>query len=85
MSSSACLAHVRITDAYGRQTIKEKLVCSHCQTVFDKPGPRDPSGFCHVCFKPVCLRCGAIDKCDPFEKKLDRLEARAAMLRSMGL
>ena len=55
MSGSSCLAHVRTTDAYGQVTVTEKLVCFHCQTVFDKPGPKDQSGFCHVCFKPVCF------------------------------
>lgn len=85
MSVSSGLGHVEITDAYGQVTVQETLTCAHCQKIYPKPGTGDLAGFCHQCFKPVCLKCGALDRCDPFEKKLERIEARDAMLRSMGL
>ena len=41
--------------------------------------------FYSACDKLGCVECGKIDKCDPFEEKLKRLEQRDRMLRSMGL
>jgi hypothetical protein len=72
------------TDEYGRETVTETFTCAHCQRVFVKPGPGEASGFCHQCFKPTCVPCGAQDKCDPFEKKLLRIEARDKLLRSIA-
>jgi hypothetical protein len=68
------------TDEYGYETVVETFTCAHCSNVFPKPKPDEPYGFCHLCFKPTCVPCGALDRCDPFEKKLARMEARARLL-----
>jgi len=73
------------TDAYGTESVVETFTCAHCQHVFPKPKQGEDSGWCHQCFKPVCLSCGASDRCDPFEKKLMRMELRGKLLRSLGL
>ncbi len=83
MPANDCLGHTTTFDDKGNVVVEEVLVCAHCQHIYKKPGPKDPAGFCHMCFKPVCLACGAKDKCDPFEKKLERMEARARLLRSV--
>lgn len=85
MSRSKALGHVEIHDVRGGLVVVETLTCAHCQRVYPKPGPSDPVGFCHQCFSPVCLGCGKIDKCDPFEKKLERLEQRARLLKAVGV
>lgn len=77
------LGHVEVTDQYGQVAVHETLKCGHCQRVYRKPGPGEPSGFCHMCFRPVCLPCGANDRCDPFEKKLERMEQRGRFLRAL--
>lgn len=60
------------------------FTCAHCNTIVEHPKPDSPMGFCMRCFYPVCLACGALTKCEPFEKKLLRAEARARFLASVG-
>jgi len=43
----------------------------------------EPYGFCNLCFKSTCLPCGGIPKCDPFEKKLERIERRQKFLSNL--
>ena len=85
MSRSQALGHAEKYDAYGNVVVVETLTCKHCGRIYPKPKPGEPSGFCQMCFSPVCLGCGKIDKCDPFEKKLERIEGRARLLKSVGL
>ena len=80
---SAGLGHIELTDQYGTVQVRETLTCSHCNQIFAKPGPADPAGFCHMCFKPVCLKCGKLDRCVPFEKKLEIMEQRARFLKQV--
>lgn len=82
--ANAGLGYSEITDQYGSVQVRETLTCAHCNRIYPKPGTHDPVGFCHMCFKPVCLACGAKDKCDPFERKLDRLEARSKLRAAVG-
>ena len=72
-------------DEYGRTTVVETLTCAHCNRLFEKPKPGDPMGFCHMCFKPVCLRYGRSERCDPFERKLEEIERQGRFLRSMPI
>jgi hypothetical protein len=78
-----------ITDGEGRTKEIPTFTCPHCTRVVPQterlPNGDEAKGFCHHCMKPVCIRCGAKQTCDPFEKKLERVEARAAFLRSVGL
>jgi hypothetical protein len=74
------LGHAEVFDGFGSVEVIETLTCCHCGKLYRKPDPGEPSGFCRMCFSPVCLACGKIDKCDPFEEKLKRMEARARLL-----
>jgi len=78
------LGHGEYVDEYGRVTVVKTLTCAHCNHIFPKPAPGEPVGFCHMCFKQVCLSCGRSDRCDPFEKKLERLEQRGRFLARVG-
>ena len=76
--------------------------CGHCQRViFVKPGtaatvyliPRlnqpwgeHPGAFCRICIRAVCLKCHSIGSCTPFERRLERAEARDRFVRrALGL
>lgn len=64
--------------------------CSHCVPrrivkVGPKERPEDVGGLCKICMGLICPRCVARGNCDPFEKKLERREARGIALRSYGL
>lgn len=65
----------------------DTFTCSHCQhIVFVKPkcDPADMGGFCQVCGTLICELC--VGKgCTPWEKQMERAEARDAALRSYGL
>ena len=84
MSSKQALGHIERYDAFGHVTEAETLTCNHCGKIFLKPGSGDPVGFCHMCFSPVCLECGKIDRCDPFEEKLKRLEQQSRLRAALG-
>lgn len=79
------LGYAETFDGNGNVVVKERLTCVHCQQIFDKPGPGEEVGFCHFCFCQVCAQCGKLDKCDPFEKKLARMEASARLLKEIGI
>lgn len=66
----------------------DTFTCAHCQQVRHvkvKERPEDVGGLCKMCMKLICPGC--VDKaiCDPFEKKLEREEARYHALRSYGV
>lgn len=79
------LGYAETFDSLGNVVVVEKLTCPHCQGIYDKTGAGEPMGFCHSCFSPVCVECGKIDKCDPFEEKLRRMESRSQLFKSLGL
>lgn len=63
----------------------DTFTCSHCNgIVFVKPrqDPSEMGGFCQLCYGHTCKYCSEIGKCDPFEKKLERLEARDRNVRA---
>lgn len=66
----------------------DTFTCAHCNTiVMVKPmcDPADMGGRCRVCDSLVCRRCHSTFRCDPFEEKLKRAEARDRALRSYGV
>ena len=85
MSRLGGLGHGERYDALGNVVVVETLTCKHCNKIYPRPKSREPSGYCHMCFSPVCLECGKLDKCDVFEKKLERIEQRDRLRRSLGL
>lgn len=61
--------------------------CGHCnrpKIVKHKERAEDLGGHCAVCWSLVCPTCAG-GSCDPFEKKLERVEARGRALRSYGI
>lgn len=66
----------------------DTFTCFHCNSVvFVKPmaSPTDVGGMCGLCAKLICPACVAKGNCDPFEKKLERVEASYHALRSYGI
>ena len=65
----------------------DTFTCAHCQYVTQVKAyakPEDMGGLCKVCMGLICSKC--VGKgCDPFEKKLERMEAKYHTLRSYGL
>lgn len=66
----------------------DSSTCGHCQRVtFLRP---QPSGVvvrparCGCCQAAVCEECYG-KGCDPWEKQMERQEARARMLRAIGV
>lgn len=79
---------------------RDAITCSHCQQiVFVKPGSATtvyqifapatgwtevPGAFCRVCMAPVCLRCDAVGRCTPWERRMERSEARQRLRAAVG-
>lgn len=69
----------------------DTFTCSHCQrVVFIKPrAPASESGgWCGRCDALICGRCADKGVCTPWEKQLERIEAKAEqdrMLMAMGI
>lgn len=63
----------------------DTLTCNHCQRIILlEPGKVPEGGWCFQCSKMVCNNC--VDKgCTPWEKKMEQMEAKQRMLRSVGL
>ena len=66
----------------------DTFTCGHCGThrhVRHKENPEDTGGLCKQCMKLICPKCLGTGRCDPLEKKLERMEKRDLALRSYGL
>ena len=66
----------------------DTFTCGHCNKIVFVPPKCDPAdlgGMCKSCMKLVCPSCNNIGRCIPFEKKLEKIEARDRFLRSVGL
>lgn len=62
---------------------RDTLQCVHCNCHFTvQPGSGTERGFCGRCFGPTCGR-GGCDVCIPFERKLEEIERRDALRRSV--
>ena len=67
----------------------ETFTCGHCQHITDV-GPKqrldELGNMCLVCMRPCCKQCTFEmthgGGCAPFEKKLERIEARANARRT---
>lgn len=74
-----------ITTAMGTREY-DTFTCAHCNgIVIVRAAEPMPGGYCCLCNKPICERCEAIGTCTPFEKKLDMMEKRDRLRRSMGI
>lgn len=66
----------------------DTFTCAHCQRVVlvkVKAPASDCGGWCGRCAKCICPSCAAKPGCTPFEKKLERIEARARLLAAVGV
>jgi hypothetical protein len=66
----------------------DTVMCVHCGVVVFVGAGKDPSdlgGFCMMCNRNTCSKCAATGKCEPFEKKLERIERRGQLLRAAGV
>ena len=45
----------------------------------------DPGGFCRMCMQPTCGPCADKGECVPFERKLQQMERRDQLLKSIGV
>jgi hypothetical protein len=71
----------------GRPDAQKTFTCCHCNRVVVVPfkaKPEECGGFCMLCFKPVCVECHGKGVCEPFEKKLERMEGRSRLLAALG-
>ena len=70
-------------------TESDAFVCAHCNKIIVVPPKSDVStlgGYCTTCgMAMICPKCVALGTCDPFEKKLNRMEARYHARRSYEL
>ena len=67
---------------------RDTFSCSHCQrVVFVTPfaAASECGGWCGNCAKPVCGDCADRGVCVPWERVMERIEARDRFLRSAGL
>jgi hypothetical protein len=74
-------------EPFGRNKELATFTCGHCQNIRHvKPycDPADLGGLCKICMNVICEQCVG-GPCDPFEKKIERMEARGRALRWMGL
>ena len=71
----------------GKSDIEEDtLTCAHCNSVVflkARQNPADAGGFCRLCYRNVCGPCADLGSCTPFEKKLEEMESRDRLLRSV--
>lgn len=70
----------------GKNTVEmDTFTCGHCNRIVHvKPfqAPEELGGGCRLCMSPICAACAGQGGCDPFEKKLERMEARDRLRRA---
>lgn len=84
------LNEVQVTGPTGT-VVTPLATCGHCQYQL----AIEPSRSAHIivriaapcggCGKYLCGPCRATGGCDPWEKKMERMEARDRLLRAMGV
>ena len=65
---------------------RDTFTCGHCQRIVivrPKADPVSLGGLCKQCMAMICPRCLGRG-CTPWEKQMERMEARAEALRSYG-
>lgn len=76
-------------DARGGVAIEfDTFTCKHCQRVtIVRPGESATNcgGWCGSCAAPICGVCADLGVCTPWEKQMEKMEARDRLLRSVGL
>lgn len=70
----------------GSKEEHDSFTCAHCQRVVlvrTKASAAECGGWCGRCAKPICPACAQKQGCTPFEKKLERIEARGRLLQAV--
>jgi len=66
----------------------DTITCSHCQRIVTIPpaksGREVGYDYCHSCDAMICRECAGKRRCLPWEKQMEKIEARQAALRSYG-
>lgn len=83
----------RLITEDGRANIEnDTFTCHHCNGIVIVPPGQimlTTGATCRACMRQVCDRCaGEMDrtlKCTPFEAKMERMESRDRLLRSLGI
>lgn len=66
----------------------DSVTCAHCNRVVLIRAGIDPAqlgGFCRACMRHICGPCADLGRCTPWERQMDKAEARDRLLRSVGL
>lgn len=77
---------VEVRDAEGNLTEFEASTCAHCQKVTFIESRRkmtDVVDYCRACDRLICAGCAG-KPCRPWEKEMERQEARAILFRDMA-
>lgn len=45
----------------------------------------EAGAFCRVCMRPICLQCCDLGRCTPWEQKIDAMESKSRMLKTIGV
>ena len=66
---------------------RDTFTCPHCERIVIVQPFEDPSvksGFCLKCYRHTCRWCAQTD-CVPWEKVMEKMEARDRLLRACGV
>jgi hypothetical protein len=66
----------------------DTFTCAHDNRVVFVRAGQDPSelgGFCRICMKHICGPCADLGSCTPYEREMEKAEARDRFLRAVGL
>jgi hypothetical protein len=82
--------YVVITDPDKPTVERDSICCYHCQRhVLIPPGPppagEELYGVCWSCSKFICPPCAKKRTCTPWEKQMERMEARDRLRRAVGV
>jgi hypothetical protein len=75
-----------VASGEGAPVERDTIACHHCQRhIVIPPGPPrdDLFGVCWNCSKFICPPCAKKQTCTPWEKQMERIEARDRMLRAV--
>jgi hypothetical protein len=77
--------YLHITEPGKPDVERDTFTCGHCNAIVTVEPACDPSeagGFCRMCMGHICGPCADLGSCEPFEKKLERMEARDRLRRA---
>jgi hypothetical protein len=62
----------------GRREERDILTCAHCQYTWPLvPGSGRTRGWCRLCAGPLCGKRPCMTACVPYERMIERIEARS--------